>query len=588
MLLFRNIASILGILILIVTLPDPLAGATTASQRLPAKNSNRALERHRYDIDLKIDFDNLSYTGTSKIRWINRAERPTSVLYFRLYSNLRVEPGVEAYEPRLEIAAVTSVPKGEKLSYILEDQNTTMRVHLRELVNPGQAAELEIRFSGTVPEIDPEETGLTTHVVKQISAAVRGERELRRAREVNFRCRGVMLLATAFPVLAVQEGDEWRRKFEPTVGDNVFNEVAEFELTVDAPEGVAVYTAAPQQITHTSENGKRQFKSTALRDLVIVAGRNLKLEQTLVGALTVRSVFVSEHERVGKRILLAAAEAARIFTARFGTLPFDAITIVEAPLVAGLGSAEFAGLSVIASAFYVDFESPAMRNLPEIIREQRPALEESLEWSVAHLVAHQWWGAAVGNDPARHPVLDEALSSWSAYLYYFERYGEERAAMVIEDQLKGVYRLYRTFGGDDMNADRPAREYRNSLQYAAIVTTKGALMFLELQRLMGDDRFFSALRSYYKANLLEIADLDDLRGALIAEAPLEQRRTVTRTFNRWLSSKRGDEDIAPPDTELAATFGLPRPNQSRNPDRNAFTPFARVGKFFWQQMTRIR
>jgi aminopeptidase N len=230
-----------------------------------------------------------------------------------------------------------------------------------------------------------------------------------------------------------------------------------------------------------------------------------------------------------------------------------------------------------------------MRNLPEIIREQRPSVEQSVEWTVAHLVAHQWWGAAVGNDPAREPVLDEALSYWSALLFYREMYGDQQAAAVLEDQLLGVYRVYRTFGGEDMDANRPTKDYRNSFQYAAIVFTKGALMFVELERLLGKDRFFAALQGYYKANLFEIAELDDLRGAFIAEAPIEQRRTVTRTFNRWLSSKRGDEDIAKPDQELASSLGLPaKPGQQKSGDRNAFTAFARVGKFFWQQMTRIR
>jgi hypothetical protein len=265
------------------------------------------------------------------------------------------------------------------------------------------------------------------------------------------------------------------------------------------------------------------------------------------------------------------------------------MTIAEAPLVAGLGSTAFAGLNVIASAFYVDFDSAAMRNLPALIREQRSSVEQSLEWTVGHLVAHQWWGVAVGNDPAREPVLDEALSCWSALLYYREMYGEQLAATALDDQLLGVYRLYRTFGGEDMDANRPSREYRNSFQYVAIVTTKGAMMFMELQRLLGEEKFFSALRSYYKANLFEIAELDDLRGALIAEAPIEKRRIVARAFNRWLASKRGDEDIAQPDQELATSLGLPaKPSPQKSGDRNAFTVFARLGKFFWQQMTRIR
>ena len=122
-------------------------------------------------------------------------------------------------------------------------------------------------------------------------------------------------------------------------------------------------------------------------------------------------------------------------------------------------------------------------------------------------------------------MLDEALANWSALLYYKEVHGEERAAAALDDQLRGVYKVYRTFGGEDMAADRPAREYRNFFQYAAIVASKGALMFVSLRRLMGDEKFFAALRSYYETNMYEIAELDDLRGAFVAEAPL---RAATR------------------------------------------------------------
>jgi hypothetical protein len=140
-----------------------------------------------------------------------------------------------------------------------------------------------------------------------------------------------------------------------------------------------------------------------------------------------------------------------------------------------------------------------------------------------------------------------------------------------------------------MDADRPSREYQNSFQYEAIVSTKGALMLLHLRRLLGDERYFAALRSYYKANSFEVAEIEDLRGAFIAEAPLAQRRIVARTFTRWLTTKRGDEDIARPDQELATTLGLPtKVEPQKGGDRNAFTAFAKLGKFFWQQMTRIR
>ena len=549
-----------------------------------------AQQRHAYKIDIKIDFDKFSYSGSERVRWVNRGEKATSVIYFHLYPNLRAEQSStdDVDEPRLDIVEVRSGADDTPLVISFDDQNTTLRVNLREPVAAGSSTEIVIKFKGVVPEIDRDETSLTTHVVKQVSAALRSDRETRRARDINFQSRGVMLLGAAYPVAVVHDGDEWRRKLEPSVGDFVFNEAADYEVTVAAPAGVEVFASGSETIK--ADRNTQTFAGSALRDFVILAGRSLRSEHTEVQGINVRSIYLAEHERVGKRALTVAANAVRVFTSTFGELPFKTISVAEAPLVAGIGSVEFSGMNVIASAFYVDFDSPAVRNLPEIIREQRPSVEESLEWTVAHLVAHQWWGAAVGNDPAREPVLDEALSCWSSLLYYRNMYGEERAAAVLDDQVRGVYRLYRTFGGDDMDANRPSRDYRNTFQYDAIVTAKGALMFVDLQKSLGDEKIFAALRNYYQANLYEIAQLEDLRIALVAEAPVEQRRMIGRTFTRWLTAKRGDEDIAPPDAELAATLGIPSKQspQRSNDNKNAFGALAKVGKFFWQQMTRIR
>jgi hypothetical protein len=571
--------------------------AAASYQELNAQTpAPQQAERHFYKIDLRIDFDKLTYTGVERVRWVNRGEKPSSIIYFHLYPNLRTgdqqfsfnAPAADSDEPRIDVLEVRAGANDALLFSALDDQGTTLRVNLREPVAPEASTEVVIKFKGSVPEIDRDETSLTTHVVKQVSAALRGERETRRARDINFRCRSVMLLGTAYPVLAVHDGDEWRRKLEPSVGDIVFNESADYEVTVATSPSVEVFTSGTETGRKNEKSGQT-FTASALRDFAILAGPGLRSEHTEVQGINVRSIYLAEHERVGKRALVVAANALRVFTNLFGPLPFKTISIAEAPLIAGLGSCEFSGLNIIASAYFVDFDSPAVRNLPEIIREQRPSVEESLEWAVAHLMAHQWWGAAVGNDPAREPLLDEALSAWSALLYYKNTYGEEKAAAVLDDQVRGVYRLYRTFGGDDMDANRPSRDYRNTFQYAAIVSAKGALMFVDLTKTLGEEKTFAALRNYYQANLYEIAQLEDLRIALIAEAPVEQRRLIGRTFTRWLTDKRGDEDIAPPDQELAATLGLSsKQSPQKSGDKNAFSAVAKVGKFFWQQVTRIR
>jgi Peptidase family M1 domain len=565
-----------------------------------AQNAPRETPTNRrlhYQIQLSLDYENRAYTGAERVRWLNRGDHPTSTLFFHLYPNLRMPgslPPVDksaagqaaSDEPRLDISEVRIVGSSAPVQFGFDDQETILRINLRDAVPPGGAVEIELKFRGTLPEIDLEETGLVAHVVQQVSAAIRSTREVRRARDRNFRCRGVMMLGTSFPVLAARDGDDWFRKIEPSIGDALTTDSADYEVTVDAPRNVQVF--APVKTSSVTDKDKvrsSSFSAENLRNFAIVAGDNLRVEEKVVNGITIRSIFRPDHETAARRVLEVAGNSLNVFVTRFGPLQMNTISIVDVPLVATLGSAEFSGLSVIASAFYLDFDSPTMRNMPDLIREQRATVEDSLEWTVARSMAHQWWGATVGNDSGREPVLDEALANWSAFLYYRETHAEPAVTAALDEQVRGVYTLYRTFGGEDMEAGRAAREYRNSFQYSAIVASKGALMFEALRKLIGDERFFAALRDYYSANSFEVADLDDLRGAFIAGAAVEQRRAVSRTFDRWLSSKRGDEDIGPPDPKLAEEMGLPSRQTARG--GNFFTAFAKVGKFFWQQMTRI-
>ena len=586
-----------AVLILAGLILAGLFALTTAAQT-QSRQPPTPEKRIRYQIHLALDYENRTYSGVERVRWVNRGDHATSTLYFHLYPNVRM-PGyvpptekspsgqLVSDEPRLDISAVRTVGNSAPLQFVLDDQETTLRIALRDAIPPNAAVEIELKFRGSVPEIDPEETGLVAHVVQQVSAAIRSTREVRRARDTNFRCRGVMMLGASYPVLAARDGDDWFRKVEPSMGDALTIDAADYEVTIDAPRNLEVF--APVKIHTASEKDQvssRSFAAENLRDFAIIASNNLRVEERVVGGITMRTIFRPDHEAAARRVLNIAAKSLTVFGARFGPLPMKTVSIVDAPLVATLGSAEFSGLSAIASAFYLDFESPAMRNMPDVIREQRAAVEDSLEWTVARAVAHQWWGATVGNDAGREPVMDEALANWSALLYYRETHGEQEFTAALNEQVRGVYTLYRTFGGEDMEASRSAREYRNSFQYSAIVGSKGALMFEALRKLLGDERFFAALRDYYSANSLEVADMDDLRGAFIAGAPVEQRRAVSRTFDRWLSSKRGDEDIGPPDPKLAAELGLPARPGPRG-GGNVFTAFAKFGKFFWQQMTRI-
>jgi hypothetical protein len=330
----------------------------------------------RYQINLALDYDNRTYAGTERVHWVNRGEHPTSTLFLHLYPNMRapdyVPPTVKneagqivSDEPRIDVTEVRAVSNDALVPFALDDQQTTLRINLREAVPPGGSVNIQIKFKGSVPEIDPEETGLVTHILQQVSAAIRSTRELRRARDTNFVCRGVMMLATSFPILAARNGDDWFRKVESSIGDSLTTDTADFDVTVSARKGVMVFTPVEgAAINNPDEDVTTRFVADNLRDFAIVAGRNLRSEISQVGDVSIRSIFRPDHEVVGRNVLKIAAKAIHIYESRFGPLPMKAVTIVDAPLVATLGSAEFAGMGAIASAFYVDFDSATMRNMP--------------------------------------------------------------------------------------------------------------------------------------------------------------------------------------------------------------------------------
>src|SRR6476619_3941481 len=66
-------------------------------------------KRIQYKIDLSLDFENRKYSGSERVRWVNRGERSTGTLIFHLYSNARIQgytAPAKPDEPRLEIVEV--------------------------------------------------------------------------------------------------------------------------------------------------------------------------------------------------------------------------------------------------------------------------------------------------------------------------------------------------------------------------------------------------------------------------------------------------------------------------------------------------
>lgn len=213
-----------------------------------------------------------------------------------------------------------------------------------------------------------------------------------------------------------------------------------------------------------------------------------------------------------------AAEILRLYGSLTGDVPYDAVTIamVEDDLPGGHAPGYFAMIN----------------NPPPITahnwRSDPAAFAGFPEFFLAHELAHQWFGQAVGWKNYHEQWLSEGFAQYFAALFARERRGE--------DAFRDILRQFRRWAMSDSDQGPVYLGYRlghiknESRVFRALVYNKGAAVLHMLRRLVGDEHFFKGLRRYYADNRFKKAGTDDLRKAMEAESG----RSLERFFERWI------------------------------------------------------
>ncbi len=245
-------------------------------------------------------------------------------------------------------------------------------------------------------------------------------------------------------------------------------------------------------------------------------------ELTGVAPLESLRIAVAANRRVEPRTRNAidrTLDIVRFYTSILGDLPYPSLTaaIIERDLPGGHSPPYFAVLnqpngSTPASAWRNDPAS--FPNFPEFF--------------LAHEIAHQWWGQAVGWRNYHEQWLSEAFAQYFAALYA-EHHGGA-------DVFGGVLRQFRRWSFEHSDQGPIYLGYRlghikgNSRVFRAIVYDKGAAVLHMLRRLLGDDAFFRGVRRFYRESRFKKASTEDLRAALEAESG----RNLERFFGEWV------------------------------------------------------
>jgi hypothetical protein len=518
---------------------------------------DKPLLRDSYRIEIDLDYHKASFTGREILRFTNTTREDLNFLNFYLYPNFGLS---EEDKPSLSVQKVTA--DGKELYCSRRSNNALLRVELPQKLPSGRSIELTLDFSARVPRVQREETSLLAHFLQEIGDALSDERQTKDARDIFFAGEEAMLLGHFFPMLAPNEQQTVEQNLAVSVSSLVNGEVADYEVTVKTDERLKVIASSEcveSRAVQSNQSGRsgagatdrrksQTFRGEGLRGFAVAVVERMKSAEWKIGAARAVSYFRESDEGLGKRALDFAVKAIDVYQKSFGPYPYPLLQVVEMPLAAGYSNIQFPGMVVVAQAYYVDFDTPEAARLPGVLREQADIIKSSFEYTIAHGIAKQWWGEAVGSDAERAPYLDEALANFSAAYYHEAVYGKKLGDLIIDQQLRGAYQAYRMLGGVDVEAEKPVKDFRNSLQYTAIVQAKGGLLFVALRKELGDERFFGALRQYYSKNSSRVATPEILRNSFLSAS--ENPRAAQAIFQRWLKEKRGDEDIGAPDVTL--------------------------------------
>ncbi|UCD98916.1 MAG: M1 family metallopeptidase [Chloroflexota bacterium] len=307
-------------------------------------------------------------------------------------------------------------------------------------------------------------------------------------------------------------GEGWLVREDAFLGEHLAYEMSEFEVEIkltnpysaNGGELVLAASSIPER-----EGDSYQYHHSPARNFAWTVSDQYLEQETQVGAVLVKSYAFPFHPQAEAPALEETAKALSIFSELFEPYPHKALSVVEADFLDGM---EYDGLVFLSHAFYDYYTGDPQSNLTII---------------AAHEVAHQWWYGLVGNDQAREPWLDEALSTFSE-IFFYERAYPEFVDWWWEN------RIY--FHDPQGWVDSTIYEAAGFYPYRDAVYLRGALFLSDLRNLLGEEVFIAFLRDYLAEYRYRQATGDDFFNLLSAYA---SEADLSALINSYFSHRSG-------------------------------------------------
>ena len=297
--------------------------------------------------------------------------------------------------------------------------------------------------------------------------------------------------------VAVFAAEEWITRDASAIGEQDVLERADWEVAVnliDPPPNLTI--AAPGFVSQINGNTWRYAHENSRDFSMSLSDKFLMLSaEPAPGVMVELYTFPNAHKNnAADHALAMATRSLLMFSDLFGDYPYDRLLIVQGDFPDGM---ELSGLVFVGNRWFQQYTGDPASYLTLI---------------TVHEISHQWWYARVGNDSALTPWLDEALATYSEYIFLEEYYPD----------LKDWWWLFRVDQYTPTGSvDSTVYQFGYVRDYINAVYLRGARMMHQLREDLGREAFFQFLADYAEAGTGKIAT-PELFWSLLSPGQLEQ------------------------------------------------------------------
>ena len=273
------------------------------------------------------------------------------------------------------------------------------------------------------------------------------------------------------------------------------------------------------------ENERRLHVFTAqapVRYLSCVVSRfaDVDAREVTIGGTTMPMTMTStaRQRNRGREVLNRAAALMEFYGTLVGEAPYPSLSI--AVLESQIPGGHAPG--------YVAMINQPLPTSPFVWRDDPASFDDFRDFFIAHELAHQWWGQAVGWKNYHEQWLSEGLSQYFAALYAEKSRGPEVFTNILRQLTR--WTLSQSDQGPVYLGYRLGHLKGDGRIFRALVYNKGAAVLHMLRRMLGDEAFFTGLRRYYADFKYSKAGSEDLRAALEAASG----RSLAGFFAYWI------------------------------------------------------